>query len=435
MCSPSLYPISNTRHFKAGGLLHIPSAQRWMNEIERALEQDRYGYQIPANSRSAGGQIHIGEQQFVSLSSYDYLGLIGNPDIEKAACDAARTLGTGAQLLTGSNQLQLELGNAIARFIGTEAAMTVTSGYLAIMTPLAALFGPKDLIVSDERNHRSLIESFKLTGAEVQMFAHNDMEALENILKYQFPSRRILIVSEGVFSMDGDRCPLPELVRLKQEYNAFLMIDETHSIGVNGATGRGIHEHFGIPASAVDIWTGSLSKTIPSNGGFIAGDAALILYLQHAGSPFFFSSSLSPMATAAALAAIQVIENEPERIARLHQNTAFLKNGLQQLGYDTGITESALIPVIMGSGPATHDLSRALYQHGYLATAVVYPAVPVGKSRLRLCARADMDQAQMVGALAAFAKMVHLIPGNTKSVVVPSMGVFDSNRPRLLQRA
>ena len=419
MRTPSLYPLRNIRHFEPNGLLNIPTAKRWMTEIERALDRDHYGYQIPAQSRSTGGHITVGEKPFVSLSSYDYLGLIGNPQIEKAACEAISTFGTGtsgARLLTGTNQLHLELENAIARFIGTEAAMTVTSGYLANMTPIAALFGKDDLIISDERNHKSLLESFKLTGAEIQMFAHNDMEALENILKHQFPNRRILVVSEGVFSMDGDLCPLPELVRLKQEYGAFLMIDEAHSTGVNGDTGRGIHEHFGIPASAVDIWTGSLCKTIPSNGGFIAGDASLILYLQHSGSPFFFSSSLSPMSSAAALAAIEVIENEPERILRLRHNTAFLKNGLRELGYDTGITESAVVPVIMGSGADAHELARALYQRGYLATAVVFPAVPVGKSRLRLCARADMDQAQMEGALAAFAEVASL---NAKPITLP----------------
>lgn len=430
MRAPTLFPIRNPRHFEQNGLLNIPGAKRWMTEIERAVDQDRYGYQIAAQTRSAGGNIDIGGNPFVSLSSYDYLGLIGHPQIENAALEAIKKLGTGtsgARLLTGTNQLHLQLESAIARFVGTEAAMTITSGYLANMTPLAALFGANDLIISDERNHRSLNESFKLTGSEVILFPHNDMDALEKILRSQPAARRKLIISEGVFSMDGDRCPLPELVRLKKEFGAFLMIDEAHSLGVNGPTGRGIHEHYGIPASEVDIWTGSLSKTIPSNGGYIAGDAALILYLQHSGSPFFFSSSLSPMATATALAAIEVIENESFRIENLRKNTRALKDGLSQLGYDTGITESAVVPVIIGSGAAAHDLSRALYQRGFLATAVVFPAVPVGKSRLRLCARADMDQAQLNSALGVFGELAPQFAGKTN---VENMALGNAFAPK-----
>jgi len=389
-----------------------------MNEIKFALEQEIYGYQIPAQSRLGSGQIGINDRKFLSLSSYDYLGLLGHPNIEAAAYEAIRTFGTGtsgARLLTGTNDLHLRLERCIARFIGVEASMTVTSGYVANMTPLTALFGPKDLIISDEFNHRSLVEAFKLTGMEVQFFAHNDMEALETILKSQPAGRRKIIVSEGIFSMEGDRCPLPELVRLKQEYGAFLMIDEAHSLGVNGPTGRGIHEHFGIPASAVDLWTGSLSKTIPSNGGYIAGDASLILYLQHAGLPFIFSSALSPIASGVALKAIETIESEPERIVRLRNNSNFLIEGLQQLGYDTGITESAVIPVIMGGVAATHTMSQELYKRGFQATAVTFPAVPVGKSRLRLCARADMEQAEIEGTLAAFAALTHWIPSKSET--------------------
>jgi len=426
MYTPSLYPFSNDRHFDRGGLLDIPSAKRRMTEIKLALEKDIYGYQIPAQSRSENGQININNRKFQSLSSYDYLGLIGNPDIEAAAYEAIRTYGTGtggARLLTGTNQLHLQLEHAIARFIGVEASMTVTSGYIANLTPLTALFGPNDLIVSDEFNHRSLLEAFKLTGMEVQIFAHNDMEALEMILKNQPSGRRKVIISEGIFSMEGDRCPLPELVKLKQEYGAFLMIDEAHSFGVNGATGRGIHEHFGIPASAVDLWTGSLSKTIPANGGYIAGDASLILYLQHAGLPFIFSSGLSPMATGVALKAIETIESEPERVERLRNNSHFLINGLQQLGYDTGVTESAVVPVIMSDVATTHTMARELYQRGYQATAVTYPAVPVGKSRLRLCARADMDQVQLENVLAAFAELTHLIPSPSQHSFPASLEV------------
>ncbi|MFN0215211.1 MAG: aminotransferase class I/II-fold pyridoxal phosphate-dependent enzyme [Saprospiraceae bacterium] len=418
MYTPSLYPLNNDRHFDRGGLLDIPSAKRRMNEIKLSLEKENYGYQIPAQSRSASGQMYIDNRKFHSLSSYDYLGLIGNPNIEAAAYEAIRTFGTGTsgtRVLTGTNQLHLQLEHAIARFIGVEASMTVTSGYVANLTPLTALFGPNDLIVSDEFNHRSLLEAFKLTGMEVQFFAHNDMVALEMILKNQPAERRKIIISEGIFSMEGDRCPLPELVRLKQEYGAFLMIDEAHSLGVNGATGRGIHEHFGIPASSVDLWTGSLSKTIPSNGGYIAGDASLILYLQHAGLPYIFSSALSPMATGVALKAIETIESEPERVERLRNNSHLLINGLQQLGCDTGVTESAVVPVMMGDVATTHTMALELYKRGYHATAVTYPAVPVGKSRLRLCARADMDQVQIENVLAAFSELTHWIPSQSRA--------------------
>ncbi len=394
---PHLYdPASgNPRHFKPGGLLDLPQTRHWQREIERAIGNDRYGYQLATDARN-GSDVTIGGRSFLQLSSYDYLNLISHPFIHAAARDALDQFGTGTggvRLLTGTNQLHLELEASIARFIGTEAAMTLTSGYMANLTPLTALFGKNDLLIADEKIHRSLAESCRLSAAELLFFRHNEPQNLRQILEKQPHNRRKLILTEGVFSMDGDRCPLPELLNLKKEFGAFLLVDEAHSLGVNGAGGRGVHEHFSIEASEIDLWTGSLSKTIPANGGYVAGDAALILYLQHAGAPYFFSSALSPASTAAALAAFRVIEREPERILRLRHNASALRSSLHQLGFDTGLSDSAIVPLITGSADRAHDLARKLFEQGIHATAVVYPAVPVGQARLRLCASAGHSEA------------------------------------------
>lgn len=396
---PSLYDPAreNGRHFQPGGLLDWAPARHWQREIERALARDHYGYQLPVTRRS-GPEAEIGGRRFFTLSSYDYLDLGSHPAVIAAAREALDRAGSGTggvRLLTGTHRLHLDLENALARFTGAEAAMTLTSGYMANLTPLTALFGKNDLLIADEKIHRSLAESCKLCGAELVFFRHNDTQHLEKILLEQPSARRKLVLTEGVFSMDGDHCPLAELVRLKKRYGAFLLVDEAHSLGVSGETGRGIHEHYGLTASEVDIWTGSLSKAIPANGGYVAGDAALILFLQHAGSPFFFSSALAPASAAAAMAALQVVENEPAIVAALHRNAQTLRHILQKNGFDTGASESAIVPLITGSSDAAHTLARQLYEAGFLATAVVFPAVPVGGARLRLCARAGWTGADL----------------------------------------
>jgi 7-keto-8-aminopelargonate synthetase-like enzyme len=214
---------------------------------------------------------------------------------------------------------------------------------------------------------------------------------------------RTLIVVEGAYSMDGDLCPLPDVVELKEKYGAMLLVDEAHSFGVLGASGRGLHEHFGVPASAVDLWMGSLSKAIPANGGFLAASQAMIVYLQHEAAPFMFSAALCPAAAGAAGAALKVIGAEPWRLESLRRNTVKLRDGLEELGFDTGNSVTPIVPVVLNDDVAAYRLSRRLYDEGILATAVVPPAVPLGTARLRLCAMATHTENDLSEAHRAFA--------------------------------
>jgi 8-amino-7-oxononanoate synthase len=389
------------------GLLDHRTARRWLDVVAWGAREELYTYQQALEGKS-GPRVEVSGQTFSMLSSYDYLGLIGHPAIEAAAISAIRRFGTGTggvRLLTGTNTLHRQLEERLAAFKRAEAAMTFTSGYAANLAVFAALLGPRDRVVVDERIHRSIIDALRMAAVPYTTFQHNDPDSLAEVLRVKPKGRRsrTLIAVEGVYSMDGDVCPLPEIMRLKEKHGAFLLVDEAHSLGVLGSSGHGVDEHYGLPAGAVDLWTGSLSKTIPANGGYLAGSRQVILYLQHGSAPFMFSAALCPAAAGAALAALDVIEREPERIGRLWENVAFLHESLRGLGYDLGSSASPVIPVIAGSDESAYRLARHLFDLGFLASAVVFPAVPPGSARLRLCATAAQDRAMLEEAAAAFA--------------------------------
>lgn len=389
------------------GLLDHRTARRWLDVVAWGAREDLYTFQQALEGKS-GPRVEVGGQTFSMLSSYDYLGLIGHPGIEAAAIAAVRKFGTGTggvRLLTGTNTLHRQLEERLASFKRAEAAMTFTSGYSANLAAFAALLGPRDRVVVDERIHRSIVDALRMAAVPFSTFRHNDADSLEEVLceKPQSRRSRTLIAVEGVYSMDGDICPLPEIVRLKEKYGAFLLVDEAHSLGVLGRQGHGVDEHFDLPAGAVDLWTGSLSKTIPANGGYLVASRQLILYLQHGSAPFMFSAALCPAAAGAALASLDVIEREPERLRRLWENVAYLHDSLRALGYDIGSSASPVIPVIAGTDESAYRLARHMFDHGFLASAVVFPAVPPGSARLRLCATAAQDRAMLEEAAAAFA--------------------------------
>jgi 7-keto-8-aminopelargonate synthetase-like enzyme len=237
----------------------------------------------------------------------------------------------------------------------------------------------------------------------VHTIPHNDLEAIQRALGGLSSEQRVLIVVDGVYSMDGDLCPLPELVTLKDRAGALLLVDEAHALGVIGATGRGLHEFFGLAGDAVDVWTGSLSKAIPATGGYVAGSAAMIRYLQHAAPPYWFSAALGPPAAGAALAALQLMGREPNRLERLTHTTSKLRAGLQALGFDTGASRSAIIPVIVGSSRSAWEFARALFNSGIIASPIVHPAVPKHGARLRLCATAALEDSNVAIVLEEFA--------------------------------
>ena len=385
-------------------LLDHHAARAWLRVIRWGMETGLYGYQQPFEEKAAP-RIALDGENYLMLSSYDYLGLIGHPEVESAAIAAIRQFGTGTggvRLLTGTTTLHQEFETELAAFKGTEAAMTFTSGYMANLGVISSLLGPGDSVILDSRAHRSIVDACRLARVQVRRFSHNDPCSLASELQKEARGKRTLIVVEGIYSMDGDICPLAEIVALKRKENAFLMVDEAHSFGTLGISGKGVDQYFGISPDAVDIWMGSLSKAIPSNGGFIAGARDLIIYMQHGAAAFMFSAALSPPAVGSARASLQVLQREPQRIVALRRNAAYLRSGLIRLGFDIGNTDSQVIPVIVGSDERAYRLSHALFMQGVIALGIVSPAVPVGKARLRLCATAAQDRRFLDEVLAAF---------------------------------
>lgn len=363
-----------------------------------------YVFQQPADSKS-GPVITIDGADYKLLSSYDYLGLIGHKKIEDAAIDAIRRFGTGsggARLLTGTTTLHHILEAELARTLGMDAAITFSSGYQANLAVISSLLDQNDLAIVDSKIHQSTIDACKLAHLPYRRFEHNDPDSLEVLLKQRGKSKRVLIITEGMFSMDGDVCRLPEIVELKKKYGAFLMVDEAHSFGVLGANGAGAVSHFNIPTVDIDILTGSLSKAVPANGGFVAASKEIVVLLQHASSQYIFSGSLPPSSAATAYTALDVIRTEPERNIRLWENTEYLRNELHRLGFNTGKSTTPIIPIMLGDDKIALDFSRRLFERGVLVPPVLFPAVPKNQSMLRICVTAAYSKTFLAEVLELF---------------------------------
>ena len=333
------------------------------------------------------------------FSSYSYLGLIGHPRIEAAVIDAVRRYGTstgGVRLLTGTNELHHELETELADLLGTEAAAVFGSGYDANVAAVTSLFGPDDVAILDQYAHQSIMDGCRMAGCEIRRFHHNDMEHLEQRLRQarNKGKDRVLVAVDGVFSMDGDQAPLADIVRLKNEYGAFLLLDEAHALGAIGATGRGTCEAQGVDTADIDIMTGSLSKGIPSSGGFIAGAEPLKIYVQHGSAPYIFSAALTPPNAAAALEGLRILRDEPERMEKLRRNTEILRRGVAERGLDAGDSESPVVPLLLGDEVRAYRWARHMLRDGVFVSAVVFPAVSRGMERLRLCATAAHEPDQ-----------------------------------------
>ena len=406
LCSCDLAKANSKPHHRFGDffnkiethkfheLLNIPNARRWFKLLGWGVPDDLYTLQQAAEGK-AGQMVLLDGLKYMAVSSYDYLGLIGHPEIEQAAIEAVRKYGTGSggvRLLTGTTDLHQQLDQQIAAFKKVEDCVSFSSGYLANIAAISSLLRSDDNVIIDSRAHRSIVDACRLAGVKLTSFRHNDCNSLEDTLRSAPTGRRTLIVVEGVYSMDGDICPLPEIVTLKRRYGASLMIDEAHSFGTLGTAGRGVEEHFGISPDEIDLWMGTLSKAIPSTGGFVAGRRDLIIYMQHGAAPYMFSAASTPPSVATALTAIEILQREPERLTIMRENAVFLKNGLQKLGYNTGLSESHIIPVIIGSNKDAVELSARLFRRGLIAPTVGTPAVQSGSSRLRLCATAAQDR-------------------------------------------
>ncbi len=335
-----------------------------------------------------GALTQIDGRPYLNFASYNYLGLSGHPRVTQAAKAAIDHYGTSvsaSRLVAGERPIQRELERALAELYETDDCAVFVSGHATNVTTIGYLFGPKDLVVHDSLIHNSVLEGIKLSGATRRAFAHNDAQALEAVLaemRSQF--QRVLIVIEGVYSMDGDIPDLPAFIDIKQRYKCFLMVDEAHSIGVLGTTGRGLREHFNLPGSAVDIWMGTLSKALAGCGGYIAGETALIENLKYAAPGFVYSVGIAPPVAAAALEAIRVMLAEPDRIERVQTRSRQLLAMLRERGIDTGHAQGyAVVPAITGSSIKATRLSNALFDQGVNVQPILYPAVEEKAARLR----------------------------------------------------
>ncbi len=375
-----------------GSLLDTPNVHRWFELFAAGLPHSLYTYQLPLSQKAGPHSAALGAE-FVMFSSYSYLGLIGYPRIQEAVRRAVEHYGTstgGVRLLTGTLALHQELERELADFLGQEGAAVFASGYDANIAAITSLFSQGDLALLDQYAHQSIVDGVRMAGCEMRRFRHNDMEDLERRLRQakNRGAQRVLIAVDSVFSMDGDEVPLARVVELKKKYGAFLLVDEAHSIGAIGRTGRGICEQQNVNPRDVDILTGSLSKAIPSAGGFVAGSLGLKIYIQHGSAPYMFSAALSPANTAAILETIRILREEPEHMERLRENTARLRDGLRRLGLQTTPSTTAVVPVLLGDEWRAYTWARMLLERGIFVSAVVYPAVSPGMARLRLCATA-----------------------------------------------
>ncbi len=376
---------------------------RLHQELETLKQEGRF-YAPGVLSGPQGPRITLQGQEYINLASNNYLGFAQDPQVMAAARAAldAYGFGLGGGRVLYSMEIHQELERRLARFKGREAALVCQTGYDTNLAALSTLLGEGDVIISDATNHASIVDGIRLSRAERRIYPHNDLDGLEEQLRASQGARTVLIVTDGVFSMDGDLAPLPEIVALAERYGALVYVDDAHGDGVLGQHGSGIVEHFGLHGR-VAIEMGTLSKALGGVGGFVASDQELIAYLFQRSRTFMFSTGhLPPMVAAGLLAALDLLEAQPERLTRLWDNTATFRGGLQRLGFHTGASVTPIVPVMIGDALQATALSRELRVAGIYAQAFSYPVVPQGKARIRCIVSAAHSQADLETALAAF---------------------------------
>jgi glycine C-acetyltransferase len=360
-------------------------------------------------------------REVINLASNNYLGLANDPRLVEAAIAATRAYGVGSgavRTIAGTMRIHMELEEMIARFKNSEAAVVFQSGFAANAGTVSAILGKDDFILSDELNHASIIDGARLSRARIKVFRHKDVAHCEELLKEvaSEPGRK-LVITDGVFSMDGDIGPVDKLAALAEKYGAIMMVDDAHASGVLGRNGRGSVDHFGMHGR-VDVQVGTLSKAIGALGGYVCGSRDLIDYLYHRARPFLFSTSHPPAVAATCIAAFDILEKEPERIDRLWSNTRYFQSELRRAGFNIGgvntpATETPITPVIIGEGRAAMDFSRALFDEGIMGTGIAFPTVPEGKARIRLILTSEHTRPQLDQALETLtrvAKRMRLLP-------------------------
>jgi glycine C-acetyltransferase len=356
-------------------------------------------------------------REVINLASNNYLGLTTHPKLREAALEATRKFGVGSgavRTISGTMSVHMQLEERIARFKNVEASVVFQSGFAANSGTVAALLGPEDHIVSDALNHASIIDGCRLSRAKIHVFPHKDVAAARKILaELSGAAGHKLLISDGVFSMDGDIAPLPGLVEAAERYGAIMMVDDAHSSGVLGRAGRGTVDHFALHGR-VHVQVGTLSKAIGVLGGYVCGSRDLIDFLYARARPFLFSTSHPPAVAASCLAAFDVLEAEPELIERLWSNTLYFKKGLTESGFDTGMSETPITPIMVGEAKRAHAFSRGLFEEGLLATGIGFPTVPEGRARVRTIVTATHTRDQLdraVEILRRVGQRMGIVPG------------------------
>ena len=388
--------------------------QSWLGEQLQSLK-DQHLYKVPKILQSpAGGRVLMNGKEVVNLSSNNYLGLANHPKVRAAAMEAIEKWGVGAgavRWIGGTMSVHQELEEKLAKFKHTEAVLVFTGGFTANSGCIPACLTNHDVVISDELNHASIIDGVRLSSASYRkgdgwVYPHKDMDALEVALKKANEQgfEKKMIITDGVFSMDGDIAPLPDIVRLAEEYNAFVMVDDAHASGVLGKNGAGTASHFNL-YGRVDIQLGTLSKALGVMGGYIAGSTLLKEWLINRGRPYLFSTGHPPMVAAALIAALDIMENDPEPMNRLWSNAKWWKNALADEGFDTMGSETPITPVYVGDEGKAQEMERLLWEEGVYALAIVFPTVGRGKARIRTMPSAAHTEEDLALALNAFKKV------------------------------
>ncbi|MBI4672251.1 MAG: glycine C-acetyltransferase, partial [Chloroflexi bacterium] len=373
----------------------------WISQELDTLKQQELYNTIRTIDSPQGAWIVVDGKRVLNFCSNNYLGLANDDRLKHAAHNALEKFGVGpaaVRSIAGTLSLHVELENRLAQFKGVEATITFQSGFNSNGATLPALVGKEDVIFSDELNHASIIDGARLSGAKIVRYAHNNAEDLEDKIRdarNENLFRRALIVTDGVFSMDGDIAPLPQIVGVAERHDMMLMVDDAHGEGVLGRGGRGIVDHFGMHGR-VDVEVGTMSKAFGVVGGYVAGKKEIVEWLHQRGRPFLFSSAVPAADAAACLAAVDILEESTELVDRLWDNARYFKTEMKRLGFDTGVSETPITPVMLGDAKLAQDFSRALFDNDVFAMAIKYPTVPQGKARLRVMisaahAREDLD--------------------------------------------
>jgi glycine C-acetyltransferase len=380
----------------------------WIQQEIDNLKQTGLYNNIRTLNSPQGAWLVVDGQRVLNFCSNNYLGLANEPRLVQAAQEGIARYGVGpaaVRSIAGTMDLHLDLEARLATFKGVEAAITFQSGFCANLATIPALVGKEDIIFSDELNHASIIDGSRLSGARIVRYAHTDPTDLERQIKEnQGNYRRGLVVTDGVFSMDGDIAPLDKTYEVSNRYDLMLMVDDAHGEGVLGRGGRGIVDHFDLHGK-VDVEVGTLSKAFGVVGGVVAGKAIIVEWLRQRGRPFLFSSAITPADAAACLAAVDILEQSTERVQRLWQNTEYFKTEMRRLGFDTGQSLTPITPIMLGEAPLAQQFSRELFDEGVFAMAIGFPTVPRGKARIRVMISAAHSQDDLDQGLDAFARV------------------------------